>query len=116
MSHIRWDCRELAIGCGELREAQSRMSALAEEIGRTARRLDPQLEGYDELGRSLCALCEGVGEGDARRLGDECAAMESAIEAYGNAERAALRASESLPAGIVERGLVLEDWFAELMR
>jgi hypothetical protein len=115
MIYIKWNCRDMSRGNEELRETLVRMSALAEELNGIAGRLDPQLAGYEGLGRSFRTLCEDS-ERDVDRLRRENGALDVAIAVYDNAERRALRASEELPTGIAERSLILEDWFAELIR
>jgi hypothetical protein len=115
MVYIKWNCRDMSCGNEELREALVRASALAEELNGITGRLDPQLAGYDGLGRVLRDLCRDA-ENDVDRLRRENGALAAAVAVYDGAERRALRASEELPTGIAERGLILEDWFMELMR
>jgi hypothetical protein len=115
MIYIRWNCRDMARGNAELREALTRVSALAEEIDGIAGRLDPRLAGYEGFGRRFRGLRDDT-ERDVNRLRRETGALDGVIAVYGAAERRALQASEDLPVGIAERSLILEDWFSELMR
>jgi len=113
--YIKWNCRSLESGNEELRETLSRLSSLVEELCEIGNKLDPQLAEYEGIGRSLRIIAGGA-EGDARRIANECSAMDGVTEVYAAAERAALRASESLPASITERNLVFESWFTDLLR
>ena len=113
--YIRWDLKGLGDGAEELRGAGSRLEPLAEDLRGIHRQLDPQLAGYEGIGRSLLTLLEGAEE-SARRLRNETGALEGAIAVYAEAEREAMRGSESLPTGIAERGLVFEGWFDALLK
>jgi len=112
--YIKWNCRGIENGNEALRETQSRLSSLADELRSIGRRLDPQLAEYDGIERSLRTLIEGTEE-DSHRIRNECNALDGVYTVYTGAERAALRASESLPVSITERDLVFERWFTELL-
>ena len=112
--YLKWDCSGLESGSGELREALAQMTALADSLRGVYRRLSqaPEEEDGGEAARVLRALLQGAEE-DADRIRAECAALDGALAVYTNAGRAALRAAESLPTEIAERGLLFEDWFRE---
>jgi len=112
--YVKWNCRDIESGKEELRATLSRLSSLSEELHSIGRRLDPQLTEYEGIGRSLRILMEGA-EDDARRIKNECTALEGVHAVYTNAEHTTLRASESLPASITERNLVFERWFTDLL-
>lgn len=113
--YIKWDCHDLGNGAEGLRDALSRLSPMPEELRGVHRRLDPQLAGYEGIGRTFGSLLEGVEEA-IRRIRNECSALDGVLAVYADAERATLRASESLPASITERNLVFEGWFNDLLR
>jgi len=112
--YVKWNCREIGSGADELREALSRLSTLVEELRGIGRKLDPQLAEYEGIERSLRALLEGAEE-DARRVKNQCNALDGVQEVYTRAEHTVMRASESLPTSITERNLVFAQWFTDLL-
>jgi hypothetical protein len=114
MAYIKWHCSELGRCSEELREAASRMSGLLDSLGDAAGRLDAQIADSDGLGYALRDIIAAAAD-DCDRLRRERAALEDAAAVYSAAEREALRRSEELPAGIAERGLLVEDWFADII-
>jgi hypothetical protein len=114
MAYIKWDSERLAAQADEIADAKTRLAAAADELSATVGRLDPQIAGYEGIGRLLRAACEGARE-DAARLRRESGCLEEAAAIYGYADRAARRASEELPSSIAERSLIFEDWFAQLL-
>ena len=113
--YVKWNCSDIWSGTAELLEALTRLSPLTMQLRSIRQQLDPDLSGYDGLGRSLQTLSEGLEE-NARRLRNECNALEGVIAVYVGAERATLIASESLPAELAKSRLVFEGWFADLLR
>jgi len=113
--YVRWNCRDLESGNEELRGALAKVSSLTEELRSVHRRLDPQLAEYEGIGRSLRTLADGTEE-DARRIQNECNALDGVRNAYAAAERTVMQASESLPTSITERNLIFEGWFTDLLR
>jgi len=113
--YVKWNCQGLGNGSVELEETMLRMTSLAEELRSVHRQLEPQIASYEGIGKYLRTLVEGSEE-NARRVRCESTALKDVIAVYANAERAAMRNSESLPTSIIERNLIFESWFSELLR
>ncbi|MDR1067232.1 MAG: hypothetical protein LBL35_07390 [Clostridiales bacterium] len=115
MAYVKWNVNKLGKANEELRETLSRLEVLSDNISEIAERFDPRLLGDDEIKRALRAAAKRANE-DAYRLRYERDALSEAIEIYSGAERKTLAAAESLPGSVVERGLIFDDWFSDLLR
>ena len=113
--YVKWDCAGIGSGSSELRESMVRLATLTDELRSLHRQLDPQLADYEGIGRTLRAHIDSA-EGDVQRMRSAYNALEGVLAVYTGAERKAMQASESLPTGIAERGLIFEEWFSDLLR
>ena len=113
--YIKWNCRDLSRANDELNKLLVRLTILTQDLRDLYSRSDPEIINFEGIGRELRSLIEGFEE-DAKRLRNENTALERVISIYQYADDETLKLSESLPTSIVERNLMFEDWFTDLLR